>query len=74
MSMPPIRGIFSNMYGPRNYHTKWNKSERKRQISYDIAHMWNLKKWYKWLKCKTEIDPNIENKFLVTEGERKGEG
>ena len=32
------------MDGPGNYHTKWNKSERERQISYDIAYMWNLKK------------------------------
>ena len=23
------------------------KSDRGRQISYDIAYMWNLKKWYK---------------------------
>ena len=24
-------------------HTKWSKSDRERQISYDIAYMWNLK-------------------------------
>ena len=24
-------------------HTKWTKSERGRQIQYDIAYMWNLK-------------------------------
>ena len=74
MSISPVRGIFSNVYGPRKYHTKWNKLERKRQISYNIAYMWNLKKWYKGLKCKTEIDSDIENKLLVTEGERKEEG
>ena len=39
--------ICSNIDGPRDYHTKWSKSERERQI-YDIAYMWNLKKWYKW--------------------------
>ena len=27
------------MDGPRDYHTK---SDRERQISYDITHMWNL--------------------------------
>ena len=27
---------------PRDYHNKWSKSERGRQISYDITHMWNL--------------------------------
>ena len=32
------------MDGPRDDHTKWSKSERERQISYDVAYMWNLKK------------------------------
>ena len=27
----------------RDYHTKWSKSERERQILYDITFMWNLK-------------------------------
>ena len=35
--------ICSNMDGPRDYHTKWRKSERERQISYNITCMWNLK-------------------------------
>ena len=29
---------------PGDYHTKWSKSDRKRQISCDIACMWNVKK------------------------------
>ena len=33
--------ICSNMDGPRDYHTKWNKSDRERQILYDITFMWN---------------------------------
>ena len=37
--------ICSNMDGLRVYHTKWSKSGRERQISYDITYMWNLKKW-----------------------------
>ena len=36
------------MDGPRDCHAEWSKSGRQRQISYDIAYMWNLKKWYKW--------------------------
>ena len=49
--------ICHNMDGPRDYHTKWSKSDRKkqtsyditytdieRQILYDIAYMLNLKK------------------------------
>ena len=36
--------ICSNMDGPRDCHTEWSKSDRERQISYDITYMWNLKK------------------------------
>ena len=35
--------IWSNTDGPRDCHTEWYKSDRERQISYDIAYMWNLK-------------------------------
>ena len=35
--------ICSNMDATRDYHTKWSKSERERQIPYDISYMWNLK-------------------------------
>ena len=35
--------ICSNMDGPRDDRTKWGKSERERQIPYDIIYMWNLK-------------------------------
>ena len=35
--------ICSNMDGPRDNHTKWSKSDRERQIPYDMAYMWNLK-------------------------------
>ena len=46
--------ICSNMDGPRDCHTEWNKSERERQISYYIAHMWNLKKATNELIYKTK--------------------
>ena len=35
--------IYRNMDGPRDYYTKWSKSERVGQISYDITYMCNLK-------------------------------
>ena len=35
--------ICSNMVEPRDHHTKWSKSERERQIPYDITYTWNLK-------------------------------
>ena len=48
--------ICSNMDGPRNHHTKWSKSERERQIPYDITYMWNLKYVTDELIYKTETD------------------
>ena len=35
--------ICSYMDGPRDYNTKWSKSEREQQIPHDITYMWNLK-------------------------------
>ena len=40
---PWKNAICSNMDGTRDSHIKWNKSERERQIPYDISYMWNLK-------------------------------
>ena len=44
------------MDGPRNYHTKRSKSERERQIPYDITYKWNLKYDANELIYKTETD------------------
>ena len=62
--------IFSDMDGPRNCHMC---EVRERQISYDIAYMWNLKKWYKWtyLQNRNRVT-NVENKLMVTRGESGG--
>ena len=32
------------MDGPRDYYTKWNKSEGEKQVVYDITYMWKSKK------------------------------
>ena len=48
--------ICSNTDGPRDNHTKWSKSERERQIPYDITYMWNLKYDTNELIYKTETD------------------
>ena len=32
----------SNMNGSKDYHTKWSKPDRERQIPYDVTYMWNL--------------------------------
>ena len=34
--------IWTNMDGPRDCYTEWSKSDRERQISYDINKMWKL--------------------------------
>ena len=34
----------SNMVGPGDYHTEWSKSDREREILYDMPYMWNLKR------------------------------
>ena len=48
--------ICSNMNGPRDYDTKWSKSDRDRQISYGITYMWNVKYDTNGFIYKTEID------------------
>ena len=73
--------ICSNVDGPRDYHAKWSKPDRERQMSYDIAYMWNLKKniyVYKWTylqnRNRKQTNTDIGNKLIVTEGERGREG
>ena len=65
----------SNIDGPGDCHTKWSKSARERQISYDITYMQNLKKWYKWsyLQNRNRLT-DIENALMVTRGEGWGGG
>ena len=48
--------ICSNMGATRDYYTKWSKSERERQIPYDITYMWNLKYDTNEPTYKMEID------------------
>ena len=65
--------ICRNMDATRDYHTKWSKPDRERQI-YDITYMWNLRKGYKWtyLQNRNRLT-DIENKFMVTKGDGGGE-
>ena len=63
------------MHGLREYHTKWSKPDGERQIPYDIAYMRNLKTWYKWTYIQNRNrSTDIENKPMVTKGERWGKG
>ena len=52
-----------------DFHTKLSKSDRERQMSYDITHMWNLNyninelpRIRNWLKA-------IEDRLAVDQGE-----
>ena len=46
----------SNMDGPRDYHTKWSKSDTERQIPCNITYMWNLTYKANERNYKTEMD------------------
>ena len=60
------------MDGPGDNHTKWSKSERERQMPYDITYM-ESKQWYKWtyLQNKNRLT-DIENKLMVAKRDSGG--
>ena len=63
------------MDATRDYHTKWSKSERERQIPYDITYMWNLEYNTNEFIYKAETDSQTEKINMVIKGERGlGEG
>ena len=47
-----------------------SQSERERQILYDITYLWNLKQDTNELIYQTETGSPIENKLIVTQGEK----
>ena len=51
--------ICSHMDGHKDCDTEWSQSDRERQISYDIAYMWNLKNGRNELIYKTEIESQM---------------
>ena len=54
------------MDGPTDYHTKWSKSERGKQISHDITYTSNLKYDTNELIYGTETDSyTLENKLMI---------
>ena len=57
------------------HYAKWNKSDRDRQIPYDITYMWNLKYDTNELIYKTEIDSQIsKTNYGYQRGKGVGEG
>jgi len=63
--------ICSNMDATRDYHSKWSKSERERQIPYDSTYMWNLKYDANELTYKLT---DTENRLVVAKGVVGGGG
>ena len=57
--------ICSNMDGPRDYYTKQSKSDRERQIPYDITYIWNLKYDANEHIYKTETDSQTKSLGLT---------
>ena len=62
------------MDGPRDYRTKWSKSDRERQISYDITYMWNLKNDTNELIYQTDTDSQTQRMNLWLPKGKGGEG
>ena len=46
--------IWSNVNAIRDDHTKWSKSEKERQIPYDITYMWQQKPHKRSYKKETD--------------------
>ena len=51
--------ICTDVDGLRVCHTEWSKSEREKQILYNITYMWNLEKLYRWTYGKAEIESQM---------------
>ena len=62
--------IYRNMDGSEDYHTKWSKT-KERQISYNIAYKWNLKKGTNELIYKIERESQTKKTNLWLPKERQ---
>ena len=59
--------ICSNMDRPGNYHTKWSKSDKVRQVD-DIAYMWNIKMIQMSLFTEQKQAHRFKKQTLVAKG------
>ena len=62
------------MEGPKDYHTKQSKSERQRQIPYDIIYMRKLKYDTNAFVYEMNKITDTENREVAAKGERAGGG
>ena len=64
--------ICNNMGRLGGHYTNWNKSNRERQMLYDVIYMWNLKRLQQINEYSKKVDlRDIENKLGITRGERE---
>ena len=68
------RVICRAVNGPRDYHTKYRKSEREKQIPYINGYMWNLENGTDEFICKAEIETQKQRTNVWTPRQRRGEG
>ena len=62
--------ICSDMDGLGGHYVKWNKSDRERQMLYDITYTWNLRiQQISEFNKERSTFTDIENKLAVTSGE-----
>ena len=57
--------IHTKVGDPRDYHTKWSKSDRERQVTFDITYMRNLKNGINAFIYKTNRLIDTEKKLMV---------
>ena len=62
--------ICSNMDGPRDYHIKWSKSDREKQILCDFTYFGGLKNNTNELIYKTETDSQCSYGYQRRKGGR----
>ena len=62
--------ICISMYGLGGHYAQWNKSDRERQILYDITYIWNLKNTTvsEYNKNEAELQIQWTNQWLPVEG------
>ena len=66
--------IWAAMGGPRDYHTKWRKSDKDKYYMISlIGRIWRGRTWYKrsYLQNRNRVT-DIESKLMVNRGERWG--
>ena len=64
----------SNMDAPRDSHTSAVKSERERQIPYDVTYMWNLTYGTNAPSIIQKQITDMERRLVVARGSGEGVG